>query len=312
MALWCLAWFIGGGFSETWVVIQISLLGLAFICYFFTKLPKRAAILWMLAGGFVFSWLALFVIAAAPGNMNRDTVMAELSIQLLRNSLVSAFLDVPRFLLEWVSGNNLLVALLLVTGLLAGLLTKSDASKVRRQIGLGGLLLLNAYILMWAGFVPQFAVMDIRPAERAIFMPMFLLLWAFVLLGVFLGIGMRVALKPALLMASQIGLGLALIYLMVWLPVRFTQSYANLATPLSMYALRWDERDSYLRQAAAAGQTRVVAESLRRNPDLHAIQATFWIDGDLQDLPDHWINEAAAHYYGLESITLKYLPKSNP
>ena len=34
--LWCLVFFIEGGFSETWVVIQISLLGLAFICFFFT------------------------------------------------------------------------------------------------------------------------------------------------------------------------------------------------------------------------------------------------------------------------------------
>jgi len=38
---------------------------------------------------------------------------------------------------------------------------------------------------------------------------------------------------------------------------------------------------------------------------LHDIQFTFWIEGDLQDIPDHWINQVAASYYGLSSITLR-------
>jgi len=174
------------------------------------------------------------------------------------------------------------------------------------------LLFLNVIILMWAGFVPQFAVMGIRPAERAIFMPMFLLLWVCGLLGLFLGVGLRVIFKPIPRMAAQVGLLLALAYMLVWLPLRFAQTYYSLATQFGMYALRWDARDSFLRQAAATGKIKVIAESLRRNPDLHAIQSTFWIDGDLQDQPDHWINEEAARYYGLESITLKYPVKSNP
>ena len=127
--------------------------------------------------------------AYAPGNMNRDTIMAELSIALLRFSLESAFKDVPRFLYEWFSGNISLVVLLLSAGMSAGLLTTSSPSKAKHHLALGALLFLNVYILMWAGFVPQFAVMGIRPVEHAIFMPIFL--WVFVLLGLFQGEELR-------------------------------------------------------------------------------------------------------------------------
>ena len=310
--LWYLVFFISGGFAETWVVMQISLLGLAFICIMFTRLPNKKEILLMLGGGFIVSWLALLVMAYAPGNMNRNTIMAGLSVQLLVSSLIRAFWDVPQFLLEWSHDNTLLVVMLLTSGLAVGLFTKSDSKRASCHIGLGALLFLNIYIVMWAGFVPQFAVMGIRPVDRALFMPMFLLLWAYVLFGVFLGAGLRVMIKPVIRVAAQAGLLLALAYMLFLLPVRFALTYYNLAAPLSMYALHWDVRDSYLRQVAASGQTKVVVESLRRNPDLHAIQSTFWIEGDLQDLPNHWINSVAANYYGLKSITLKYPVKSSP
>ena len=52
------------------------------------------------------------------------------------------------------------------------------------------------------------------------------------------------------------------------------------------------------------GEKVTVAASLRRNPALHDIQSTFWIEGDLQDIPDHWINQMAASYYKLPSIAL--------
>ena len=310
--LWYLVFFISGGFAETWVVMQISLLGLAFICIVLTRVPNKKEILLVLGGGFIVSWLALFVMAYAPGNMNRNTIMAGLSVQLLVSSLTRAFWDVPRFLLEWSGDNTLLAVMLLVAGLAVGLFVKSDGKKTWRHIGLGALLFLNIYIVMWAGFVPQFAVMGIRPVDRALFMPMFLLLWAYVLFGVFLGTGLRVMIKPVMRAAVQVILLLALVYMLFLLPVRFALTYYNLAAPLSMYALHWDVRDNYLREAAVSGQTRVVVESLRRNPDLHAIQSTFWIEGDMQDLPDHWINAVAAKYYGLKSITLKYPVKSNP
>ena len=306
IALWCAVFFIGGGFSETWVIVQISLLGLAFLFFLFMeKSPLRTDILVVLFLGFLASWASLLVIAKSPGNMNRDTVMAELSFDLLRYSIVSAFRDVPKFLSEWFAGNTILFALLFLTGLTAGIHAELPIEKKAGQLRLGFFLLLDAYILMWAGFVPQYAVMGIRPAERAIFMPMFLLLWAFVLLVFIAGAQTRTHLTPPVFHASRTILLAALALALFWIPVRSAYSLSRMIPSLQLYAQHWDARDAVLRQASAEGKKDVVVESLRRNPALHDIQSTFWIEGDLQDIPDHWINQVAASYYGLSSITLR-------
>ena len=302
---WFLAFLIGGGFSETWVIIQISLTGLAFFAFAFTKKSLlRADILRILFLGFLASWAALLIIAKSPGNNNRDTVMTELSFKLLRNALTSAFLDLPRFLSTWLSDNTTLVFMLFLAGLCAGwyqpLLEKS---KSLLWLGLG--LLFGTYILFWAGFVPQYAVMGIRPAERAIFMPMFLFQWAFVAFGVFLGRQLSSRLSPRAYSYTRVLVLASLALTLLLIPVRAAISFAGLIPELRLYSQLWDERDTILRQASAQDKGNVVVASLRHNPALHNIQTTFWIEGDLQDPADHWINQMASNYYGLASISLR-------
>jgi hypothetical protein len=147
--------------------------------------------------------------------------------------------------------------------------------------------------------------MGVRPAERAILMPMFLFLWMWLLLGIFTGLEAARRVPTA---ASPAVRGVLLVVLalgLVWLPLRTASVYFQLVPELRLYARLWDERDTALRAASARGERQVVVESLRRNPALHAIQATFWIEGDLQDPSDHWINQVAASYYGLASISLR-------
>jgi hypothetical protein len=302
---WFLIFLIGGGFSETWVIIQISLTGLAFIASVLTqKSHHNPDMLRVLLISFLASWTALLIIAKSPGNMNRDTVMAELSFDLLRYAIVSAFLDLPRFLSTWVISNTTLVFLLFLAGLCAGW-HQPHIEKTKNFLWLGLVLLLGTYILFWAGFVPQYAVMGIRPAERAMFMPMFLFQWALVLFGVFLGLQSGSRFSPQVYQYGR-ALAFACLALTLFLiPVRAAFSFASLIPDLRLYARLWDERDSALRQAAAQGQKNVVAASLRHNPALHNIQSTFWIEADLQDPADHWINQEAANYYGLAAISLR-------
>ena len=268
------------------------------------KTPIRADVLRVLFVCFLASWASLLVIAKSPGNMNRDTVMAELSFDLLRNAIVNAYRDVPVFLSEWFRGNTTLVALLFLAGFTAGIHAELPVERKTGHLRLGVFMLINAYILMWAGFVPQYAVMNIRPTERAIFMPMFLLLWAFVLFGVFAGVQLRTHLTPLIWQVGRAILLAALALALFWIPLRSAYSLFQMVPSLQLYAQRWDARDASLRQASADGQKDVVVESLRRNPALHDIQSTFWIEGDLQDISGHWINQVAANYYGLSSITL--------
>ena len=302
--LWFLAIFVSGGCSETWAAMQITLFGLGLFSVIVggkTLIRKNA--LQLLFLGFLAAVIAFIVIAKAPGNMNRDTVMAELSFNLFRYAIVSSFWDVNLFLSEWVSGNTLLVLMLFLTGLCVGM-RQPLAEKAPNHLRLGLALLVGAYILLWAGFAPRFAVMGTRPPDRAIFTPLFLFIWMFVLLGVFAGHfiqnRIKLPLHPYVRTVVQIGL----LLLIVWLPVRAAFSYASMAPSLRLYARLWDERDMFLRQQRLNGVRDVIAPSLRRNPALHDIQTTFWIEGDLQDLPDHWINQEAANYYGVASITL--------
>jgi hypothetical protein len=302
-ALWFLAIFVSGGCSETWSAIQVTLFGLGLFSAFIwgkTTLKKNA--LRFLFIGFLAAAAAFIVIAKAPGNINRDTVMAELSFDLFRYAIMYAFWDVNRFLGEWVSNNTLLVLLLLMAGLCAGL-SRLRVEKASNYLRLGLILLIGAYILLWAGFAPRFAVMGDRPPDRTIFTPMFLFIWMFVLfallLGDFLQNHFRLFLHPYLRAIVQIGL----ILLIVWLPVRATFSYAQMAPSLRLYAQLWDQRDLFLRQQSMQGVKDVIVPSLRRNPALRDIQATFWLEGDLHEVPESWINQVAADYYGLSSIT---------
>ncbi len=145
--------------------------------------------------------------------------------------------------------------------------------------------------------------MGTRPPDRAIFTPLYLFILALVFCGLLAGDLLRSRLRPAWPVYSLLQLSLFL--LVGWLPLRAAVSYATLAPELRLYAHLWDERDTFLRQAAARGEQEVIVNSLRSNPALHAIQASFWIEGDLQEASDNWINQEAAAYYGLTSISLR-------
>lgn len=302
---WGVVAFIVGGFAESWVIMQITMSALGLIAWqFLSKKSRRSDVATLLAVIFVASWLSLIVIAKSPGNMHRDTIMAELSFGLLYHSIFSAFFDVPRYLMEWLKGNTALVGLLSVAGLVVGLFSGGmEQKKIPLRAMLA--LFLGAYITMWAGFVPQYAVMGIRPAERVIIMPMTLFITFFVL--VFVASGQKLAdfSLESFQTAMRRAMLLLLALVIFWLPVRSALTYVRLVPTLRTYAQLWDQRDQKLREAAADGEGDVIVKSLKRNPALHDIQTTFWIEGDLQEDPNNWINQAASIYYGLNSITLR-------
>ena len=92
---------------------------------------------------------------------------------------------------------------------------------------------------------------------------------------------------------------------MYWMQVRTASASAQLIPTLRIYAQLWDERDAFLRQAGAQHKGAVVIPSLRRNPALHDLPPTsIWMLGELEENPGFWINQAAASYYGLKSISV--------
>lgn len=302
---WFLIFFIAGGFSETWVILQISITGMLILAYLFAKkTPIRNDILRVMLLGFLTSWAALIVIAKSPGNTNHSANMASLSVPVVFNAIQTAFWDVPRYLSGWLSGNTTLALLLFLAGLGAGL-DRVQPGKIKNYLWLGLGLLFGTYILLWAGFIPYFTVMGIRPVDRVLILPMFLFIWAFVMLGVFSGLQVMAHLAPVAGSIARVAILAVLAFLLFWIPVRTALSYASIIPDLRLYAQLWDKRDMELRQASARGEENVIVNSLKHDPALHNIQTSFWIEADLQDSPNSWINEAAAAYYGLKSISLR-------
>ena len=304
-AAWFLAFFIAGGLSDTWAILQISIAGMLILTYaLMKKSPIRMDVMRLMTLGFLTSWAAFLVILKSPGNLNRSTTMGSLSASLIFHAVINAFWDVPRYLFGWASGNTMLVLMLFLAGLAAGL-SKIQTEKKRNLLWPGLFLILGTTILLWAGFIPYFTVMGIRPVDRVLIMPMFMFIWAFVLLGVFFGLQLKSRLSPlpgSLTTASILAI---LAFFLFWIPIRTAISYARIVPDLRLYAQLWDKRDLELRQASALGEQDVIVNSLKHDPALHNIQDSFWIEADLQDATDNWINEAAAAYYGLRSITLR-------
>jgi len=303
---WFAAFFISGGFSETWVVIQITALGLGLLLFLLKKDQRRPDIIKILLSCLLASSFSLYVIARAPGNLARNPVTARLSIDLIQTAIIKGFINSFQFLSEWVSANTIMAVMIPLAGLAVGLLAVTYSQKESKNVTGVIFLCLGAYSTMWASFALYYAVMGVSPVERVIFMPMYLVLWVYLLVGLVAGVELRKRLSPGNIRLSQAVILPLWAILLVLVPVRSSYSLFTLVPSLRLYTQHWEARDARLRQAGKSGQKDVVVESLRRNVVLLDLQKTFWIEGDLQESPENWVNRAAASYYGVNSIALSW------
>ncbi len=300
--------FLIGGFSETWIGIQLALITLGLLYFFFYKNQNRNDILRMLLMAYLGSWCSLAVILKSPGNMARTWRVGAMSLETLSSSFISSLVDVPVFLYEWITDNTVLVLMLLLTGVFVGFVVSQDVAKekVRHGLLLGLGLLGVACASLGAGFLPSYAVWGARPADRAIFIPMFIFVWAYVLFGFLAGRFLSTYFKTGTLRTYfQTLMLLSLAFTMVWMQARTTLASLQWLPALQTYARLWDERDAFLRQASLQNKGDLVIPSLRHNPAMHDLRDTVWMTGELTENKGHWINKLAALYYGVPSITGK-------
>lgn len=301
--------FIIGGFSETGIVVQVAVLTLALL-YFasFYKSHHRNDILRILSAAYVASWMAFLIIAKSPGNLGRTSRMAGITVEALGRAMLAAIMDVPVFLAGWVSNNTALVIGLLLTGIVVGFFTlrslENDKIWQRSHLILGFSLLALAASSLSAGFFPAFVVWGTRPADRAVFVPLFIFIWVFVLFGFFLGRFLS-SYPGKLRPYFQALLLLVLALSMLWVQVRAALAATQMLPAVQKYARLWDERDAFLRSAGAQNKDDIVLPSLRHQPGLQNIRDTIWITGELLEDPRNWINQMAASYYGVKSISGK-------
>jgi hypothetical protein len=299
-----------GGFSETWIVVQVALITLALVYFwfFYNKSQKRKDILGVLGAAYLGSWCSLVAIVKAPGNLARTSRMAKFSLESLSTAFLSSVRDVPVFLFEWTRNNTILVLLLLLIGISVGFFASHPApkEKVQHELRLGLCLLGAACLLLSAGFFPSYMVWGARPVDRATFLPMFILVWAYILFGFFVGRFLNSYSKPGALRTCFQGfILLSLVLALVWMQARTTLASLQMVPALRTYVQLWDERDAFLRQASLQNKGDIVIPSLRRNPAMHDLRDTIWMTGELTEDRRNWINQAAARYYGVQSIAGK-------
>ena len=294
--------FILAGFSETFVAIQVTAFGLALAWVMLLPAGRR----WRawLGLGLVASLIGMAVMIAAPGNL----------VRLGGNHL---HLDAPYVLgTAFKSAWEALVlalrthlvdagAALAVPFLAAFMLAPPETAEERRRRlrhiawALAGAP-VAVLVLVAAGNAPAYAVMQSGPPLRSAIIPQAILTAGLMVWGFSAGLAAHTALETTRPQPEFLALtGLAAIVLIGVLalsPGRFLLKAWAQYPVLQSYAAQWDARDRLLWQDARQGQHSVVVQPIGQ------LDRTL---GDLRAEPDFWINQRAAEYYGLNSISAK-------
>jgi hypothetical protein len=290
--------FVLGGFSETHVALQTTMLLL-----FLLSLPqwvherKRDGAL-IVGGGLLGSILGALTIALAPGTQVRRGLMP--APPELGPWIEATLRDGYLFLARTVKGSPEAVILaILVPLLLVVLLTwRSPDVPVRPRGSYAALvaLPLATPVVMLSTIAPYEFAISSYPDGRVLITTMFVLVSALVLWGGNLGNLLCRASwsRSAAFAAAPVALSVLVVIGLTATSLRSTA--ANLATSdaARAYAESWDTRDENLRRVPADSEL-VPAASLRHMGGL----------AEIGHDPQEWINLCVAGTYGLHSVVAK-------
>ena len=296
--------FLLGGFSETYVALQTTALGMGLLLSLaFIEKEDRAKAATLIGFGLMGSILAGLVLALAPGTQVRSGLMPPhpALAELVRATLKDGYL----FLARTVKGSPAAIAL--AVGLpcsfvlirdLAAAATGSIGKELRRRTVIVLILLpVLIPILMLSTIAPYEYAISSYPDARVLVSTMFVLAGGLVVWGAALGrllagipvLQSRRGSLAAIGLAAIATLGLALA------SIQTASSTLDSAPVARSYAQTWDKRDADLRRIAPAGEEPVATPSLRHMGGLAEIGRD----------PEEWINRCVAGTYGLEAVVAK-------
>jgi hypothetical protein len=292
-----LFWFLGG-FSETSLAFQISILGLALV-FFGLLSPKylyRRGGLLLLAVGLAGSLVALLCVFMAPGNSVRLGHIGGIQLpnpaELIHQTFYSA-----KFYFKDLFINSLrpMLCILGIPALFAiGFHPQPKQRPTHRDLirpaGFLILFLLVILIVYWACFIPAYAAMRAGPPHRSLIVMFFWLSLTLAMEGYVFGLTISRLTqwifpffqRPDILRFMRISAALAMIVLLVLGPVQAAQKLWRVRPEYRQFAVDWAIRDRLARQAAVDGVHNVVLPRI----------------GDLYDLGEE-SSEHFARYYGL-------------
>jgi hypothetical protein len=298
MLVCALVAFMGGGFSETYVTLQTSMIGLAMLFVLaWVKNQERRKWMLLLSGALAGSLLSMLIIIVAPGNANRIALMPAHPdfFSLAHMSIVNAFL----FTYTYLKTNSFLIVILLSLTMLIAY-THFTVNKNTLRLRPTTLVLtiflapVIAFILVIAVCIPSAYAESSMPDGRVLVEAVFILILMIMVEGFFVGaslsqlhqlsddpVPLKLELFSAVLMAA------ILVY-----PLYDTYRTYQKIPEYRALSITWDRQDAKIRAARLSGEFIVTIKGFNVPGNL----AEFQVD------PGNWVNQCAASFYDVDQI----------
>lgn len=298
--------FLVSGFSETIVVIQISMLVTVMFFLFVQTREKWKVTLKLFSPAIVGSFLSMLVIFLAPGNSVRiGGEPAFPAAHELLSRFYESFLQALLFIPGWTRDRTVVALFAVLFGVFANVFYRLEDSNIKPSRTINTFIKTATVIFLgiWASLTPSYVIRGFAPPERALLISFFLLSCLTVYFGWVIMNTLRYFLTDKFLMGYRIAAVFTISALLWFGPISTIFAGIRSDSILKTYASLWDERDQYIRESAAKGRRRVVVKNFSRAEELRELpKDSIWILGDFDENPAYWINQGAAMYYGVDVI----------
>jgi hypothetical protein len=290
--------FVMGGFSENYIVLQMSVLiaGLILCVLLPSPRPMQRA-LPILIAGLVGTILVLAVMLAAPGNaIRRANFPPSPSILTIAESSV-----IHSFALVFASMTSFSPLGAIITVALAA--TISYWYTPQRKIRIGPLHILLALILLFlpiGAYIAAGVYSTTRvPPARTYIIPQTMIVGVLALIGYVVGI--RLKNRSPFRQGSQTLQWATVVLLIAALafgPLRSTAQILSTLPSFQTFAAGFDQREQLIDAAVERGERTLVVPPLSLD-----IAPLIGLE-NIGSNPTAWVNACAAQYYGLESLAV--------
>lgn len=298
--------FVAAGCSETYAVLQLTILSLLFVASW-CSLPvaMRPRLTIWLALGLIVTLIGLAIMLRAPGNSVRQDhfePIAPLPVVIERAAIATLSYI---FLALWRFTAIPLIAVLVVAAAAAYQTPiPTRVGHLSRGFVRRGLLITLGLtlLIMGATIAPSVYALSTPPPARVYVLVQPALVIGTLVWGVLIGWGLQSGDRQRQLRRSQMfsyGGSIFLAVLVIVGPVAGAIHTAALTRGFDVYASEWDAQDRDLRAAQARGETDVVVPPL--TIDMAAFANLDMLGADINGS----VNSCASNYYGLKSLRVQ-------
>ena len=299
--------FFACGFGETYACIQITLLGLILLTFFYFGSAKLNSGLIIFVSTILFSSLVSMVIMIiAPGNEMRLQYFHQ--TKELLPLITLCFSGLKSFLfntLKWPGNILSILQILFISAYIGAKSSRRELSRNNYRIIIRLLIAIPVIIgiVLFSSFFPAGYGQSHAPVAYVMMGSIYFSVCLLGLFGYFLGVFLS---SQIINFRKQniIKLEIVLIFLFILFSFngfRNTQKIIEYRGQLKSYAIAFDKRKEQILHAKSEG-----------NNIIHVAKIWPFVSGpDLTADPNDWVNECLSEYYGITVIVDEMLPPLN-